>query len=218
MKPSTIATSASSHSRVNTERTRPPRTTRSAGSSPRATARRRARALIARTITGSSFRQGRSARPGSGSARRREGALAPATSRRASQAGPDPSSARPATASPPRQTSQMRERSRRSRGSASGSPSTTSRSATAGPAGSLRRPSRPSARAGLRGRRDDRRLLRGSPPSIMRTSSVALAPGGPLSKPIASVTPASVPRPSVRYASSSCRFAWSTSAGGEVLA
>ena len=36
--PSTIATSASSHSFVNTESTRPPRTTRSAGSSPRATA------------------------------------------------------------------------------------------------------------------------------------------------------------------------------------
>src|SRR5262249_40294508 len=40
-KPSTIATSASSHSRVKTERTRAPRTTRSAGSSPRATVRRR---------------------------------------------------------------------------------------------------------------------------------------------------------------------------------
>ena len=39
--PSTTATSASSHSRVKTESTRPPRTTRSAGSSPRATARRR---------------------------------------------------------------------------------------------------------------------------------------------------------------------------------
>src|SRR5881397_2006845 len=37
--------SASSHSRVNTERTRPPRTTTSAGSSPRATARRRERSL-----------------------------------------------------------------------------------------------------------------------------------------------------------------------------
>src|SRR3954465_8924476 len=35
--------STSSHSRVNTESTRPPRTTTSAGSSPRATARRRAR-------------------------------------------------------------------------------------------------------------------------------------------------------------------------------
>src|SRR6187401_3093382 len=35
------ATSSSSHSRVKTERTRPPRTTRSAGSSPRATASRR---------------------------------------------------------------------------------------------------------------------------------------------------------------------------------
>ncbi len=39
--PSTTATSTSSHSRVKTESTRPPRTTRSAGSSPRATARRR---------------------------------------------------------------------------------------------------------------------------------------------------------------------------------
>src|SRR6266550_5877389 len=37
--------SASSHSRVNTDRTRPPRTTMSAGSSPRATARRRERSL-----------------------------------------------------------------------------------------------------------------------------------------------------------------------------
>src|SRR5437867_2334027 len=37
--------SVSSHSRVNTERTRPPRTTTSAGSSPRATARRRERSL-----------------------------------------------------------------------------------------------------------------------------------------------------------------------------
>ena len=44
MKPSTIATSVSSHSRVKTESTLPPRTTRSAGSSPRATARRRERA------------------------------------------------------------------------------------------------------------------------------------------------------------------------------
>src|SRR5262245_59476998 len=49
--PSTIATSASSHSRVNTERTRPPPTTTSAGSSPRATARRRCRDSIAGTIT-----------------------------------------------------------------------------------------------------------------------------------------------------------------------
>src|SRR4029079_8008097 len=46
MKPSTIATSASSHSRVKTDSTVPPRTTRSAGSSPRATARRRARPRI----------------------------------------------------------------------------------------------------------------------------------------------------------------------------
>src|SRR6188472_86537 len=46
MKPSTIATSASSHSRVKTDSTVPPRTTRSAGSSPRATARRRASAGI----------------------------------------------------------------------------------------------------------------------------------------------------------------------------
>src|SRR2546427_7005933 len=37
--------STSSHSRVNTERTRPPRTTTSAGSSPRATASRRERSL-----------------------------------------------------------------------------------------------------------------------------------------------------------------------------
>src|SRR6185437_4704546 len=37
--------SASSHSRVNTDRTRPPRTTMSAGSSPRATARRRERSV-----------------------------------------------------------------------------------------------------------------------------------------------------------------------------
>src|SRR2546423_14900474 len=36
-----MATSFASHSRVKTERTRPPRTTRSAGSSPRATASRR---------------------------------------------------------------------------------------------------------------------------------------------------------------------------------
>src|SRR6187200_155956 len=46
MKPSTIATSAASHSRVKTDSTVPPRTTRSAGSSPRATARRRASAGI----------------------------------------------------------------------------------------------------------------------------------------------------------------------------
>src|SRR5271154_4120516 len=44
MKPSTTATSVSSHSRVKTEKTRPPRTTRSAGSSPRATASLRDRA------------------------------------------------------------------------------------------------------------------------------------------------------------------------------
>src|SRR6476619_2446924 len=37
--------STSSHSRVNTDRTRPPRTTMSAGSSPRATARRRERSV-----------------------------------------------------------------------------------------------------------------------------------------------------------------------------
>src|SRR6478736_2449847 len=37
--------STSSHSRGNTDRTRPPRTTMSAGSSPRATARRRERSL-----------------------------------------------------------------------------------------------------------------------------------------------------------------------------
>src|SRR3977135_1721417 len=39
-----MAISVSNHSRVNAEKTRPPRTTRSAGSSPRATARRRERA------------------------------------------------------------------------------------------------------------------------------------------------------------------------------
>src|SRR3954464_526324 len=43
IQPSATAMSTSSHSRVNTESTRPPRTTTSAGSSPRATARRRAR-------------------------------------------------------------------------------------------------------------------------------------------------------------------------------
>ena len=43
-----IAMSVSSHSRVNTEKTRPPRTTRSAGSSPRATASRRARSGMER--------------------------------------------------------------------------------------------------------------------------------------------------------------------------
>src|SRR5215208_679406 len=48
--PSTIATSASSHSRVKTEKTRPPRRTRSAGSSPRATASRRERSGIRATI------------------------------------------------------------------------------------------------------------------------------------------------------------------------
>src|SRR6478672_9069448 len=42
IQPSATATSTSSHSRVKTESTRPPRTTTSAGSSPRATARRRA--------------------------------------------------------------------------------------------------------------------------------------------------------------------------------
>src|SRR6266404_312495 len=46
MKPSTIATLVSSHSRVKTERTRPPVRARSAGSSPRATAMRRARSAI----------------------------------------------------------------------------------------------------------------------------------------------------------------------------
>src|SRR5512132_2511412 len=46
MTPSEIAMSTSSHSRVKTESTRPPRTTRSAGSSPRATASRRARSPI----------------------------------------------------------------------------------------------------------------------------------------------------------------------------
>src|SRR3954463_8189657 len=43
--------STSSHSRVNTESTRPPRTTTSAGSSPRATARRRARSSIQEEAT-----------------------------------------------------------------------------------------------------------------------------------------------------------------------
>src|SRR5437867_8022167 len=42
--------SVSSHSRVKTERTRPPRTTTSAGSSPRATASRRARSAAMREI------------------------------------------------------------------------------------------------------------------------------------------------------------------------
>src|SRR4051794_11404792 len=42
--------SVSSHSRVNTERTRPPRTTRSAGSSPRATASRRVSSSTRATI------------------------------------------------------------------------------------------------------------------------------------------------------------------------
>src|SRR5262245_10915894 len=48
-----MATSASSHSRVKTERTRPPRTTRSAASSPRATASRResAETIVARNRT-----------------------------------------------------------------------------------------------------------------------------------------------------------------------
>src|SRR5947199_1669840 len=44
--------SVSSHSRVKTESTRPPRTTRSAGSSPRATASRRARSAIPGDDTG----------------------------------------------------------------------------------------------------------------------------------------------------------------------
>src|SRR3954469_5346586 len=43
--------STSSHSRVKTERTRPPRTTTSAGSSPRATARRRARSSMQEEAT-----------------------------------------------------------------------------------------------------------------------------------------------------------------------
>src|SRR6266487_5998538 len=43
--------SVSSHSRVKTQSTRPPRTTRSAGSSPRATARRRPRSIIQRQPT-----------------------------------------------------------------------------------------------------------------------------------------------------------------------
>src|SRR5256885_6041196 len=51
--PSASATSASSHSRVNTERTRPPFSTRSAGSSPRATAIRRARSTIVISLLGS---------------------------------------------------------------------------------------------------------------------------------------------------------------------
>src|SRR5213083_3041156 len=44
--------SVSSHSRVKTESTRPPRTTRSAGSSPRATASRRARSIRRRYPAG----------------------------------------------------------------------------------------------------------------------------------------------------------------------
>src|SRR5437763_3215687 len=43
--------STSSHSRVNTDRTLPPRTTTSAGSSPRATARRRARSSMQEEAT-----------------------------------------------------------------------------------------------------------------------------------------------------------------------
>ena len=50
--PSTTATSVSSHSRVKTESTRPPRTTTSAGSSPRATASRRASSDMRRELTG----------------------------------------------------------------------------------------------------------------------------------------------------------------------
>src|SRR3712207_3929120 len=46
-----MATSVSSHSRVNTDRTRPPRMTTSAGSLPRATATRLARSAIARQRT-----------------------------------------------------------------------------------------------------------------------------------------------------------------------
>src|SRR5438552_10436448 len=49
--PSATATSTSSHSRVNTERTWPPRRTTSAASSPRATARRRARSCIQEEAT-----------------------------------------------------------------------------------------------------------------------------------------------------------------------
>src|SRR5437762_3714571 len=47
-----MAIPVSSHSRVKTERTRPPRTTRSAGSSPRATASRRARSIRRRYPAG----------------------------------------------------------------------------------------------------------------------------------------------------------------------
>src|SRR6266511_1509707 len=50
IQPSATATSTSSHSRVKTERTRPPRTTTSAGSSPRATARRRVRSAATQEI------------------------------------------------------------------------------------------------------------------------------------------------------------------------
>src|SRR5207248_5571560 len=49
--PSATATSTSSHSRVKTESTRPPRTTTSAGSSPRATARRRERSCMQEEAT-----------------------------------------------------------------------------------------------------------------------------------------------------------------------
>src|SRR5204863_8458403 len=51
IQPSATAISTSSHSRVNTDSTRPPRTTTSAGSSPRATARRRARSSIQEEAT-----------------------------------------------------------------------------------------------------------------------------------------------------------------------
>ena len=51
IQPSHTATSASSHSRVYTDSTRPPCTTRSAGSSPRATASRRVRSVMAAKST-----------------------------------------------------------------------------------------------------------------------------------------------------------------------
>src|SRR4029450_3158312 len=51
MKASATATATSSHSRVKTERTRPPRTTTSAGSSPRATASRLARSCMQEEAT-----------------------------------------------------------------------------------------------------------------------------------------------------------------------
>src|SRR4051812_22406476 len=75
IQPSAIATSTSSHSRVKTDRTFPPRTTVSAGSSPRATASRRARG----ESTGGepySSRRGRYAPPLSGRGARPEGRAA----------------------------------------------------------------------------------------------------------------------------------------------